>query len=871
MDNLILTPNIARELLNTYQQFTKFNKEEVEGLTQADYQKLLAAYGQLYFNTNEIRVVLDQLERLASLNEQALPTAAVPNADQLKTLIESHEKFLREKALHDSSWRERQALQVKEKVAALKDSAVVYQREDPSLIPIRPDLPEEALEDRVGKFAEQDIIKNIEAIVSEAGVEENIAKQTAEQINQYIKLTTGEGLVLSPQALQERVETFLSRRGAIVTRSQVEQITERLQTSAPSSAPSPYVKTPRPIRAQTREEDQQPEKQEARQASRQQEHLYLIYRGQPYWRTFAGQLSPFSWFGKQKDPTQDSLQLIRSELERIKADEPQNYRKYSTIFQAIENRVEQLIETGTALESVAVVTPENLEQALQNLDEAADQVQRLEFNETTQSLEKQRETKESLISSLPGHLRQTLEEKGFAAEEATRFAGQETRRLQQNFLSSLSIKLRQLFTNPNIGWLRWSLSGALAASIPFLPAPMAIAAGGASASLALAQLKHAGGVLKNVGLLVAKVAGVTLGPVGTAIAAATSFAEPILKAVKWIFIGFFAILAFLVFFAITLFHGVFLKETTSVGTVPESKYIAVIKTAEPVSLPNSALPTEIKYTIAVTAKEKNLKNVRLAEKFSAYGKNNPPEPSAGIHTIPPTLSVDGPPEIVSFSVRLAPEYADSVVVNTVTVTADVDDGPSGESTSKNATVIIGNPPTGCFSFAEGGGKAWEAGDKALVAAATARIAQYQTYMSTLCRQGAIRVFRDTVAKGEESGHVIGKDITLFNKAFSGIHQLSYTLSHESAHVYAKVDGGVALTGFADSGATNKEDILPTYPKKYLNPDGSNKIDEDFAETIGLYIIRREFKSLGGVDISSMPTKWPEHYKFARNNLFGNQD
>src|SRR3989344_5280117 len=276
MDNLILTPNIARELLNTYQQFTKFNKEEVEGLTQADYQKLLAAYGQLYFNTNEIRVVLDQLERLASLNEQALPTAAVPNADQLKTLIESHEKFLREKALHDSSWRERQALQVKEKVAALKDSAVVYQRENPSLIPIRPDLPEEALEDHVGKFAEQDIIKNIEAIVSEAGVEENIAKQTAEQINQYIKLTTGEGLVLSPQALQERVETFLSRRGAIVTHAQVEQITERLQTSAPSSAPSPYVKTPRLIRTQTHEAEVQPEKQEARQASRQQEHLYLI-------------------------------------------------------------------------------------------------------------------------------------------------------------------------------------------------------------------------------------------------------------------------------------------------------------------------------------------------------------------------------------------------------------------------------------------------------------------------------------------------------------------------------------------------------------------------------------------------------------------
>lgn len=867
MDNLILTPNIARELLNNYQQFTRFNKEEVEGFTLANYQKLLTAYGQLYFNTNEIGVVLDRLESLASLNEQALPTAAVPNADQLKILIESHEKFLREKALHDTSWREHQALQIKENLARLKTEAVVYQRESPSLIPIRPDLPEEALGDRIADFAEQDSLKNIEAIIREAGVEENIAKQTAEQINQYVKLTTGEGLVLSPQALQERVETFLSRRGAIVTRAQVEQITERLQT-APSSTPSPYVKTPRPIRAQTREEDQQPEKQEERQASRQQEHLYLIYRGQPYWRTFAGQLSPFSWFGKQKDPTQDSLQLIRSELARIKTDEPQNYRKYSTIFQAIENRVEQLIETGIALESVDFVTPENLEQALQNLDEVADQVQRLEFNETTQSLEKRRETKESLISSLPGHLRQTLEEKGFAAEQATRFAGQEAKRIRQNLLSSLSIKLRQLFTNPNIGWLRWSMSGALAASIPFLPTPMAIAAGGASASLALAQLKHAGGVLKNVGLLVAKVAGVTLGPVGTAIAAAISFAEPILKAVKWIFIGFFAILAFLVFFAITLFHGIFLKENTSLGMVPESKYIAVTKTAEPVSLPNSALPAEVKYTITVTAKEKNLKNIRLAEKFSVYGKNNPPEPSTGNHTLPQTLSVDGPPGTFNFTVRLAPEYADSVVANTVTVTADVEDGPSGESTSKTATVIIGNPPIGCFTFAEGG-KGWTPEDKAEVAAAAARIAQYKTYTATLCNQGAIRVFRGTVAKEGESGHVIGKDIYLFDKAFAGIHQLSYTLSHESAHVYAKVDGAVAFSGFANSGATIKEGILPTYPSKYLN--NINIIDEDFAETIGLYIIRREFKFLGATNIFEMPNKWPLHYQFARNNIFGQQD
>ncbi|TSC88760.1 MAG: hypothetical protein G01um10145_786 [Microgenomates group bacterium Gr01-1014_5] len=204
----------------------------------------------------------------------------------------------------------------------------------------------------------------------------------------------------------------------------------------------------------------------------------------------------------------------------------------------------------------------------------------------------------------------------------------------------------------------------------------------------------------------------------------------------------------------------------------------------------------------------------------------------------------------------------------VTVTADVEDGPSGESTSKTATVIIGNPPIGCFTFAEGG-KGWTPEDKAEVAAAAARIAQYKTYTATLCNQGAIRVFRGTVAKEGESGHVIGKDIYLFDKAFAGIHQLSYTLSHESAHVYAKVDGAVAFSGFANSGATIKEGILPTYPSKYLN--NINIIDEDFAETIGLYIIRREFKFLGATNIFEMPNKWPLHYQFARNNIFGQQD
>ena len=122
-----------------------------------------------------------------------------------------------------------------------------------------------------------------------------------------------------------------------------------------------------------------------------------------------------------------------------------------------------------------------------------------------------------------------------------------------------------------------------------------------------------------------------------------------------------------------------------------SQYIILTKTVTPDSFPDNN-PGVVTYTIVVDSADPSrpLTNIKVvSDEFSVFG---------GASTLPSTPPikdiVSGQP--ITFTVNLA-QYRDSLISNTIVVTADAGD-KIGETKSATATVIIGNPPTECFDF-----------------------------------------------------------------------------------------------------------------------------------------------------------------------------
>lgn len=856
MDNLLLTPNIARELLANYEQFTKFGKSEVDGLNLEQFQKLLAAYGALYFKTKDVSVVLKELQELAASGQQMLPQAAIPNADRLKELAEEHERLIQEKtAGRADEWIRQQQAVVERKLEnvetadsvlyeAVSDSGTETARKPgpSSVATLTPEEPP-APQDEVGDFVKNKRIEDLERTLAEADIPQEFQRETAEQLDQVLGLVQSEGVRLTPEALRERVFSIVSRTtNQPPTPEVVEIITKRLSIQRPVGAPaSLFESTPRSLKPYIREpREERPQTQAVRRDSAQQ-FASLALRGEPYWRHLGRQLLPTSWFGRGiKNNYLLNLQKIKAQIERFRAEQPTEYARSIQTLLAAEQRVDELIAQNS---------PESFPELERRLDSV--EVVLPETPEATGGLETQQ----------------------FPSQQIVRGFLKESQAARQNFFSNFAIRFKNFLINTGNGigrFFSFTLpralgfggrigSGLVASTVPSSGGSLAI-----PASRMLGSLANLGGMGLRGGATIASRSLMGLATLGGA------EALPLI-AILAVALGSVFVLAI---FVITIQHGVFLKETTSVGIIPESKYIDLTKTAEPTSLANSALPTEVKYTIVVGAKEKNLKNVRLTEQFSAYGRNSLPTPVPGAHSISQNLSFGNTPETFVFTIRLGPEYADSVVTNTITVTADVEGGASGEKISRSANVIIGNPPTACFAL-----QGFSESEKVRLSAQIAKISRYSVYVSRLCAGGTVPVIRDARTPGY-SGEVFYPEIHLYMdntrcdpqgncyKPLNSDANLYYTLAHESGHIYAHRNNTTYNQFAIDRG---DEASIPTYTLSNPSP-----LEEDFPETIAIYIIRKEVPDFGTYDggsvhIADMSRLWPRHYQFAHNNIFGQQE
>lgn len=132
-----------------------------------------------------------------------------------------------------------------------------------------------------------------------------------------------------------------------------------------------------------------------------------------------------------------------------------------------------------------------------------------------------------------------------------------------------------------------------------------------------------------------------------------------------------------------------------------SPYISVIKTPLPAGpFENSELPLPVTYTITITAKQGALSNISIEYKCGVV-KDGPtvscpptdPLIPEGIQ-IPEIISSTNP-FVFSYTVIYdSTDFTDSLITDTITVTADAPEKPN-QKAAGSATIVIGDPPDEC--------------------------------------------------------------------------------------------------------------------------------------------------------------------------------
>jgi hypothetical protein len=135
-----------------------------------------------------------------------------------------------------------------------------------------------------------------------------------------------------------------------------------------------------------------------------------------------------------------------------------------------------------------------------------------------------------------------------------------------------------------------------------------------------------------------------------------------------------------------------------------SPYIDIAKTASPTGpFENSELPKEIEYTVTIKAKLSTLTNIRIEEKCDVIKENSKPScpdpspsiPQPGSPDYPDSISPTGQGFTFTYKVQYtSPDFDDTLVINTITVTADVPEQANAQA-SNSAIVKFGNPPEEC--------------------------------------------------------------------------------------------------------------------------------------------------------------------------------
>lgn len=126
----------------------------------------------------------------------------------------------------------------------------------------------------------------------------------------------------------------------------------------------------------------------------------------------------------------------------------------------------------------------------------------------------------------------------------------------------------------------------------------------------------------------------------------------------------------------------------------ESQYIKVEKKADTKEISNGELPETVTYTITVTAKKGTLSNISFDNECKTIKEDSisnctAPKPS------PPSIISPVEPFEFTYINTYGSSASDSLIIDTFTVTADVEGEVTGEQAASSASVCIGDCPQNC--------------------------------------------------------------------------------------------------------------------------------------------------------------------------------
>lgn len=547
-----------------------------------------------------------------------------------------------------------------------------------------------------------------EAMLKEVGAA--VGKESLPEIIAFLEqLAEGNADLLDQALLPEQIkklvadyEDFLNEqdpevrrvRAAILTQ-QVEKIQSETTTIEEKTLPPGLPETHRlPLQRFTigmPTKPAKPPQMDSKKGLAQERILYLLLR-QPsdFERTWSQLLSAIPFFGG-KGTT--SLQNLETAIERLQIENPKEYPPDSPVILLLKEKLANLTQIQESIIKEAVFVPEDeVEEILKTPAFQNAQTFRLEINQQSGNITPRQETIiESPLSQ------------GVAVPS---FVGKTSQNLLKNLSSFLGIKLRQLLTSPNLGWIRTSLGLALGLGGLALPifAPVKIVLGLSGAMLLLAQARFWPSVLdwpiRLIGGAVNRLPAISA-------PSSTSPTAPIpsLPGFKPGGPGAGKILIFVLLGVLGLLVLGF-KNTSDTQSillpgkpldVLGSAYIALEKTTLQGHFENGALPNQLTYTIKAAPKKGKLTNAIVKDETRATGQSIDRTIASQEWKVDEIRGVWTQDFSINLDSSLKGQLNDSTIINTVTIEAAIE-GVAEKQTAVTSVVIrVGTPPEDCPS------------------------------------------------------------------------------------------------------------------------------------------------------------------------------
>ncbi len=307
-----------------------------------------------------------------------------------------------------------------------------------------------------------------------------------------------------------------------------------------------------------------------------------------------------------------------------------------------------------------------------------------------------------------------------------------------------------------------------------------------------------------------------------------------------------------------------------------SKYVEIKKSVSPTSLENNA-ETPVTYTITIVPKDDYEITPVLAEvedKFSLLGGEGTP-PTSNIEAIRTQIGETpfnkSSPKSISYTIPLKGE--DVFVNNTFSFAFKVAEEPDVQHLRATASVKIGNPKTGCFSFEPGGfvyptpthprhvtSIEWKEDEKArFLEAYLKRMGTSASFNSLVCSSGILKVYRLPGSNygGWAAGALNGAAIGIYDLGIRSPLSAEYTLVHELGHIIDMRNPTLR----AQFLAIKRTGGCFTYPF----PDDCTQF-EGFAEAIALGVVHSFYPFKTGK--YDFPSRNPAEYNWIIDNIYG---